>query len=999
MARSCNRMHWGSQWAVHCSYLCTVVAVAMVHFVHAAPPHCDNLSGIWDTGNIVQQDGDQLTIFFNGEVVAIGTISGKKITMFVNSTGVPDMATDPGKPSSDYTGWAECGVRGCVTTGHVKPTGKGTTAYWIEKGRYTGVVDAQLAEDCSSMTYGPPLWPHIWHNPCPDPTFAKHPCGRTPSHICCKASEACIGHDYTGKTSCVPADDPQAGGSDVERVYIIFMQHLDLGFTDTCENVCDTYFQSYFPRAFNVSKVLRERGGVEQFRWTQFPWMIQEYLDGAAGCGKSKRTAQDIADMEEAIAHDGIVWQANALNMYVELLDDELWDYSIKMRDRLNKRFNKTHGTLAGHMAEYGMTRAAVRGLADNGVKAFHVGYNGVGGMPEVPPVFYWLDNETGQKVLTFVEDHHGDHVYYDPKAANADVDALRDTPGIPSASPQPQRWRNTLQGMHHKRLNRTITVPGHPEVALYFDFHSEYGGVPAVDEVLDVYAQLRTQFPKAALVAGTIDDFVRDVLSSGDLSKVPVITAEMGDAWLYGVPADPTKLAVFREARRQLKRGVAEGKIDVHSKEYDSYMRRLMKGPPEHNWGLSVSKWLPELWCPNPDCPSTTTWANNDFHASKTHPGYTYLEAEWAAQRAWCYPREMAESGDNATIGHGAWAEFVATLQTALRDVTEAPGRVARAVEGLSRERLASRGGVEEEDDDDVVDGVWPSRAQCGHLEVSVNGTDGSIAHLVDTRSGRQWAGPANPLARFVYRTFDGNDYETFHLEYDTDPNFDFMKSGMDSAHPESRTWEARATRTHTEGACSFVSELVMADPDPHSKYGAPAHMVLNITIDVPINTDVAASAPVIRIEFTWRNKTATRLAEAMLMSFVPRVGATDPPTHWMLDVLGVPVNPAKVLPGGTRFKHAVWDGIALVEDGNVTPLRIAFKDTAVVAVGDTAHLLRFCHAHDNTGARDDCTYTDPVATGMHAMLAGNLWGTCFPQWNGDDGVARFQLTLAYAS
>lgn len=65
-------------------------------------------------------------------------------------------------------------------------------------------------------------------------------------------------------------------------------------------------------------------------------------------------------------------------------------------------------------------------------------------------------------------------------------------------------------------------------------------------------------------------------------------------------------------------------------------------------------------------------------------------------------------------------------------------------------------------------------------------------------------------------------------------------------------------------------------------------------------------------------------------------------------------------------------------------------------MAVGDTAHLLRFCHAHDNTGARDDCAYTDPIATGMHAMLAGNLWGTCFPQWNGDDGVARFDLTFA---
>lgn len=106
--------------------LFTITTLTQSNLVFAAAPHCKNLSGIWDTGNIVQQHGDQLTIFFNGDVVANATISGTKVTMFVNSTGVPDMATDPGKPSNDYTGWAECGVRGCVTTGQVKPTGKGT---------------------------------------------------------------------------------------------------------------------------------------------------------------------------------------------------------------------------------------------------------------------------------------------------------------------------------------------------------------------------------------------------------------------------------------------------------------------------------------------------------------------------------------------------------------------------------------------------------------------------------------------------------------------------------------------------------------------------------------------------------------------------------------------------------------------------------------------------------------------------------------------------------
>lgn len=150
-------------------------------------------------------------------------------------------------------------------------------------------------------------------------------------------------------------------------------------------------------------------------------------------------------------------------------------------------------------------------------------------------------------------------------------------------------------------------------------------------------------------------------------------------------------------------------------------------------------------------------------FHTAKEHAGYKYIEAEWAAQRAWCYPREMEESGrvdeslPTGTNGTSEqWAEFVTTLQAALRDVTAAPQRVARAVELLSHSpedttlggTLSGRGTSMS---DNGRAGVWPRVTRCGHFEVGINGTDGSIAHLVDTRTGRQWAGPQNPLARLV--------------------------------------------------------------------------------------------------------------------------------------------------------------------------------------------------------------------------------------------------------
>ena len=56
--------------------------------------------------------------------------------------------------------------------------------------------------------------------------------------------------------------------------------------------------------------------------------------------------------MEAAIARDDIIWHANAVNFLTEVLDEPLWDYSLGMKNTLNKRFNKSHGIIAGKLAD-----------------------------------------------------------------------------------------------------------------------------------------------------------------------------------------------------------------------------------------------------------------------------------------------------------------------------------------------------------------------------------------------------------------------------------------------------------------------------------------------------------------------------------------------------------------------------------------------------------------------------------------------------------------------
>eukprot|EP01051_Picozoa_sp_SAG22_P005796 SAG22_NODE_357_length_11761_cov_2.572115_3_plen_179_part_00 len=102
--------------------------------------------------------------------------------------------------------------------------------------------------------------------------------------------------------------------------------------------------------------------------------------------------------------------------------------------------------------------------------------------------------------------------------------------------------------------------------------------GPPTAEQVTTFWTDLQHTHPGAHIVASSLDDFASEVLA-GELGELPVVTEELGDSWLYGAPADPQKVAMFREARRALNSAVAEGRVDTDGTLYDRYMRRLMKG------------------------------------------------------------------------------------------------------------------------------------------------------------------------------------------------------------------------------------------------------------------------------------------------------------------------------------------------------------------------------------------------------------------------------------
>jgi hypothetical protein len=369
------------------------------------------------------------------------------------------------------------------------------------------------------------------------------------------------------------APDWIAPDPSVSKVHIVYMTHLDVGFTNTSRNICDLYFDTYFPRAWNTSEVLRKRGGVERYQWTEFPWLIQEYLDGAAQCGHKQRTPAEVAMMEQAIARDDIIWHGNALNNFLELEDAPLFNFSLQMAKQLNSKYSKTHGTVAGkHTDVPGMSKSAIPILSANGIQGYHIGYNGACKKPEsVPAISRWQHSLSGTEVVLMAEDNYG----------------------------------------------TSIRAPG-SSVVLAFMYQIDNTGPPSAEEVVTFWEAIRTQYPSSTPIVSSLDGYVQDgkyesscppsltytwhsplvpVLSDkSTYDALPVLTGEIGDSWLYGSPADPIKLATYREARRTLHEAVQTGVVAEDSVQYNAFMRRLLKGPPEHNWGWATSLPVPTI-------------------------------------------------------------------------------------------------------------------------------------------------------------------------------------------------------------------------------------------------------------------------------------------------------------------------------------------------------------------------------------------------------------------
>ena len=417
----------------------------------------------------------------------------------------------------------------------------------------------------------------------------------------------------------VPAPSPPrpAGHMKIDTVHFVSSFHLDLGFAipngfsagifdiTWNEDVYHKRPEGYLFQAMNTSRALRARGGEERMKFLPPPYLLSLGLDCPPNMTMGTADPLDTVhcpseaqktELLRGVADGDIGLWGVPFNMQVEwMMDPSLVEFSVQLVHDMADKYNFTNrGTTFATHDVPGITRAAIPVFKKMGIKAINIGVDRASAVPATGPVCY---NSSGGFAYT------NDCVDFQSTGRPAFV--WRDVPSGEEmiTMVNPYGYANMEDSWLEHWLNSTVTVPCSSH-ALALNWRHDNDGPAGLEEVLDIYAHLRKEFPGAKIIASTLDAFADEMIKAK--SCLPVVESEMGDTWSHGPPSDPLKVSMFRALTRKRRQCVDEGRCNNSDHRFYNFSRLLLKNA-EHDWGRSGGAMSSD---------QSTGWSNAEFHA-----------------------------------------------------------------------------------------------------------------------------------------------------------------------------------------------------------------------------------------------------------------------------------------------------------------------------------------------------------------------------------------------
>jgi hypothetical protein len=657
----------------------------------------------------------------------------------------------------------------------------------------------------------------------------------------------------------------------VKRVMVVFKCHFDAGFIDTQTNVVHKYFTQYFPQAIEIARAQNAQGK-RRYVWTTGSWLLLEYLEQASPAER--------ATMEQAIARGDIAWHALPFTWQTEMMSQSMIEGSLALSQTLDRRFGMV--TNGAKMTDVpGHTRGIIPPLAKHGIKFLEIGVNGGSTVAQLPPLFLWKD----------------------PSGASLPV-------------------------MYHWDYSGIARVPS-SDLAVVTSVRGDNSGPHTAEEIAAVYTDLAQRFPHAEITACTLSEMANAIEPHRD--ALPVVTEEMGDTWIYGVPSDPLKVARYREVSRLRDGWLARRSFQTGDATDLALLRHVLL-EAEHTWGADTKTWL-----------DFDNYKPADLARMLDTKNYKVVQFSWQEKR-----QDLLDG--------------IATLPAALREEAQ------HAIQSLNpaEPKLPADSAVH------------PAGApiETAHYVVGIDPHTGAITQLKNKTTGRDWASRSNPIALFTYQTLSPQDYDRFLASYLTTNSDwakkDFGKPNIERFGARNQDWQAASTTVYIEETARehrILAHLQLQGEEAFRSGRASFPRKVFVELLLP------KAEPVIYLNLSWFQKPATRLPEALWLTFNPVV---EDQKSWTLDKSGERISPFDVVASGNRHMHCLSKGFEYGQGSH----RFAVEtiDAPVVALGQRMPLV--------------FSNTQPdLSAGIHSSLYNNAWGTNYAMWFGEDMRFRYVL------
>lgn len=347
---------------------------------------------------------------------------------------------------------------------------------------------------------------------------------------------------------------------DIKTVYVVFKTHLDVGFTDLSSVVEHNYIHDFIPKALDVAERLRKDGKGERYVWTTGSWLIWKYLQTAS--------PQEVKRLEKAIAKGDIVWNGVPYTVESESMNRDLFETCLSVTQKLDQKYGKH--TIAAKMTDVpGHTRSIIAPMNRAGIRFLHIGVNSACPVPNVPAFCRWQDPEGNELILAYQQDYGTESILPDGKSAVA------------------------------------------------INFTGDNHGPHTYEQVKAIYAGLRKRYPNAKLKPCSFNEIAEALLK--DKEKLPLVTSEIGDTWIYGYGSAPMRMARFRALSHQYSQWLQTGKLKKGSLEDLNFALELgLIG--EHTQGMDIKTHL-QNW---------DKYDMDDFMAARNTAPFKKVEQSW---------------------------------------------------------------------------------------------------------------------------------------------------------------------------------------------------------------------------------------------------------------------------------------------------------------------------------------------------------------------------------